>query len=178
LALYTTSKAFSSFNDLTWIDFFKELGYTTPIRQALAGALLDSVYKDTEDKVREIASYAELGLVIDKSTDISLNRLANYSFLLLDRSSFYWKTVNVKEQTQNAANIAADAIQVAKEITNGELWRLILVATNTCLTNQNVWTRLSNTPKTKHVLIVPCDSHGLQLLIKDLLTSIPSINAV
>src|ERR1700737_892710 len=44
LALYTTSKAFSSFDDPTWTDFFKELGYTTLTRQALAGPLLDSVY--------------------------------------------------------------------------------------------------------------------------------------
>jgi len=178
LALYTTGKAFSSFDDLTWTDFFKELGYTTPTRQALAGPLLNSVYEDIKDKVKEVARSAELGLVTDESTDISLNRLANYSFLLPDGSSFYWKTVDVKEQTQSATNIAVDIIQVGKEITNGKLGRLISLATDTCSTNQNVWTQLSNTPEMKHVIMVPCDSHGLQLLIKDLLTSIPSINAI
>jgi hypothetical protein len=57
------------------------------------------VYTDTKDKVKEVIKEAELGLVTDELTDVSLNRLANYSFLLLDGSSFYWKTVDVKEQT-------------------------------------------------------------------------------
>jgi hypothetical protein len=51
--------------------------------------LLDSVYKNTKDEVEEIIRDSELGLVTDESTDVSLNRLANYSFLLLDGSSFY-----------------------------------------------------------------------------------------
>lgn len=55
---------------------------------------------------------------------------------------------------------------------------MISFATNTCPTNQNVWTRLANNPKTKHVIIVPCDSHSIQLLIKDLLLLVPSINLV
>jgi hypothetical protein len=71
-----------------------------------------------------------------------------------------------------------EAIAVAKEITNRDLLKWISFATDTCSTNQNSWTRLLNIPETKHVILVPCDSHGLQLLIKDLLTSVPSINAV
>jgi hypothetical protein len=177
LALYTTGKSFSTFDDPTWTDFFKELGYTPPTRQALVGSLLNSVYKDTKDEVEEVVKGAELGLVTDESTDVSLNRLANYLFLLPDGTSFYWRIVDIKERTQNAANIAEEAIQVGKELTRGELWRITSFATDTCLTNQNVWTQLSNTPEMKHVIIVPCDSHGLQLLIKDLLNSVPSINA-
>jgi hypothetical protein len=49
LALYTTRKAFLSFNNPTWVNFFAELGYVTPTRQALAKPLLDLVYKDTKD---------------------------------------------------------------------------------------------------------------------------------
>jgi hypothetical protein len=59
LALYTTRKAFSSFDDPTWVDFFAELGYVTPTRQALAKPLLDSVYKDTKDQVKEIVKDSE-----------------------------------------------------------------------------------------------------------------------
>ena len=77
LALYATGKAFSSFSDPTWAGFFAELGYVIPTRQALAKPLLDSAYNDTKDKVEEITRDSELGLVTDKSTDVSLNRLAN-----------------------------------------------------------------------------------------------------
>ena len=78
---------------------------------------MDLVYKDTKDEVEEIIRDSELGLVTYESTDVSLNRLTNYSFLLLDRSSFYWKTVDIQEQTQSAAQIAEDSIEVGKEIT-------------------------------------------------------------
>jgi hypothetical protein len=69
-------------------------------------------------------------------------------------------------------------VKVGKELTKGQLWRIISLATDTCPTNQNVWIHLSNHPKMKHVITVPCDSHSLQLLIKDLLTLVPSINAI
>jgi len=55
LALYTTRKSFATFNDPTWVDFFKELGYVTPNRHALAGPLLKSVYDDIRVDVEEIA---------------------------------------------------------------------------------------------------------------------------
>jgi len=137
LALYTTGKSFTTFDDPTWVDFFKELSYVTPNRHALSGPLLESVYNDTKADVEEIAKDQELGLVTDESTDVSLNRLANYSFLTLDGSSFYWKTKDSKEETQNAAHIVEDAIAVAKEITNRDLSKWISFATDTCSTNQN-----------------------------------------
>jgi hypothetical protein len=34
---------------------------------------------------------------------------------------------------------------------------------------RNTWTRLEKQDLLSHVLFIPCDSHGLQLLIKDLL---------
>jgi hypothetical protein len=81
--------------DHAWIDFFVEFGYKPPIYHTLVGPLLNHVYTKIKDEVEEVAEGGSLGLVIDESTDVSLNRLANYSFLTLDRSSFYWKTVDV-----------------------------------------------------------------------------------
>jgi hypothetical protein len=138
LALYTTSKSFSTFEDPTWTDFFKKLGYVPPTRQSLAKPLLNSVYKETKEKVKEVARGSDIGLVTDELTDVSLNRLANYSIVLLDGTSFYWKTVDVHKQTQDAVHIAEGAIQVGKEVTSSQLKRIISFATNTCPTNQNV----------------------------------------
>ena len=87
--MFQLNNTLYTFNDSTWADFFKELGYTPPRRQALADTRLDSVYKETKAKVEEVAKDAELGLFTDESTDVSLNRLANYSFLLLDKTLFY-----------------------------------------------------------------------------------------
>jgi hypothetical protein len=64
---------------------------------------------------------------------------------------------------------------MGKEITQGQLWKMVSFATDTCPTNQNVWIRFANNPKTKHIITVPCDSHSIQLLIKDLLLYVPAI---
>jgi hypothetical protein len=37
----------------------------------------------------------------------------------------------------------------------------------TCATMRSTWTGLESSEGLSHVLLIPCDSHGLQLLIKD-----------
>jgi hypothetical protein len=68
----------------TCVDFFAKLRYVIPTQQALGKPLLNSVYSNTKDQVEEITRDLELGLVTNKLTDFSLNRLPNYFFLLLD----------------------------------------------------------------------------------------------
>jgi hypothetical protein len=90
LAIYTTGRPFSAFQDEAWLDFFKEFNYTPPTRAALARTLLNFTYDKYKDEVIEIIkASSSLGLVTDESGDVSLNRLANYSVLTPDRQSFY-----------------------------------------------------------------------------------------
>ena len=39
------------------------------------------------------------------------------------------------------------------------------------------WKNIEQDPRSKHVITVPCDSHGLQLLIKDIL-QLPNIKKI
>jgi hypothetical protein len=52
-----------------------------------------------------------------------------------------------------------------------DLKRMSSLSTDTCATMQKTWTGLEKHPLLKHLFFVPCDSHGLQLLIKDILES-------
>ena len=52
-------------------------------------------------------------------------------------------------------------------------WRVNSLVTDTCSTVCAVWKVLQDGPDTQHLLFVPCDSHGLQLLIKDILEKFP-----
>jgi len=58
---------------------------------------------------------------------------------------------------------------MAKEITDSNISRVGLVTTDTCSTNEALWEILETDLKTKHIMSIPCDSHGLQLLIKYIL---------
>ena len=55
------------------------------------------------------------------------------------------------------------------KLCNGRFDRINSIATDTCSTMLKVWEILEQFDEFKHCLFIPCDSHGLQLLIKDLL---------
>jgi hypothetical protein len=64
------------------------------------------------------------------------------------------------------------------ESVKGDFRRINAVATDTCSAMRLVWRLLGADPRTSHVFSVPCDSHGLQLLIQDLLSKIPPLKEV
>jgi hypothetical protein len=59
------------------------------------------------------------------------------------------------------------------ELTNNNLLRVNSIATDTCPTMSAVWEITRKDPSLKHVLFVPCDAHGLQLVVKDMLDDVP-----
>jgi hypothetical protein len=68
-----------------------------------------------------------------------------------------------------AEELGDHLLQTAKEITSNQLSKIVSITTDTCSTMDALKKRLENTPGLEHTLMVPCDSHGLQLLIKDIL---------
>lgn len=57
------------------------------------------------------------------------------------------------------------------ELTGGDLGKIQSVTTDICSLKRATWDRLSQDPRLNHTFYVPCDFHGLQLLIKDLLSA-------
>jgi hypothetical protein len=55
------------------------------------------------------------------------------------------------------------------EWTNNQLWRVNCLATDTCSTIKAMWTEMVKYADMEHVFFVPCDSHGLQLLLRDII---------
>src|SRR5579859_7209587 len=54
-------------------------------------------------------------------------------------------------------------------LSNGDLSRINSLTTDTCTLMFAMWLELQRFPDLKYCLFIPCDSHGIQLLIKDLL---------
>ena len=55
-------------------------------------------------------------------------------------------------------------------LSNSDLNRINSISTDTCPTMFAMHDILRESPELRHVFFIPCDSHGLQLLCKDLLT--------
>lgn len=73
-----------------------------------------------------------------------------------------------------AENLANWALGQIEQIVGSDWRRVISYISDTCSTMRSVWRILEMDPRMSHVLFVPCDSHGLQLLIKDFLNIEPS----
>jgi hypothetical protein len=169
------------FNTLEWRAFFIALGYETPHRKTLARSILDACYKDIKAQVTTVInSSANLGIVADESTNISGTRIKNVS-VIYKGASYFWSNQSLKDKNTTAANGIKSVKDKALEITNGNLKRLSALSTNTCPTQQAVWNLLLKDQELAHVFRIGCDSHGQQLVIKDIIdpgkedgTKIPS----
>jgi hypothetical protein len=90
-----------------------------------------------------------------------------------------YRTEDKKEDTQQTAeNVVEWAIRTMGESVNDEYGGINAVATDTCNDMRAVWRIVGNDPRTLQVFCVPCDSHGLQILIQDILCKIEPVRRV
>jgi hypothetical protein len=171
MCLYQTGRPLSMFEDNCWIEFFKKnFGYTPPSTEALSNPLLEDVYSNVKAQVKsKIQSSPYLGIITDESTNINTNRIINTSVVTSSGDSYYWSNIEAKEGTLGAKELADHTIKQAREIMDNDFSRWASTSTDTCTTMLAFADRFEQNPETKHVIAVPCDSHGLQLLIQDIL---------
>lgn len=68
----------------------------------------------------------------------------------------------------DAQKSAAWILEKIDLFTFRNLKKINSIAINTCNLQRAVWDILSHNPTFQHIFFISCDSHGLQLLIKDL----------
>jgi Protein of unknown function (DUF 659) len=177
--IYKSGRQFNLFEDDCWVKFFKDnFGYTPPSRKDLAGPLLIQAHKNIEEKVKLVlSSSSSLCIVTDESTDIANHRIINTSIVTDSGVSIYHSNKEAEDGKMGAEELAAHTIEEAKDITSGDLSKWTAVTSDTCATMRAFGEVLAKTPKTAHVIPVLCDSHGLQLIIKDLL-QLPTIKKI
>lgn len=109
----------------------------------------------------------------------------NVSTQPLNQPAFYWTTINTGSIEMTAANHLPILKPILQEITTGlpipqtdgrpslpgqpNLKRSNSFSSDTCNTNRSLHGMISNDPDLNHCFTILCDSHGLQLLIKDIL---------
>jgi len=107
--------------------------------------------------------------VTDKSTNISNHRIINTSVITNNSNCFYISNVEAEARKLGAEEITEQAIKTVIRITHRDLSKWASWTTDTCAAMQASWKRLNTILSTIQVFTAPCDSHGLQLVIKDLL---------
>jgi hypothetical protein len=118
-----------------------------------------------------------LCIVIDESTNIANHRIINTSIVIDSRVSIYHLNKEVEEGKIGAKELTAHIVEEAKDIICRDLSKWTAVTSDTCATMRAFGGVLAKIPEAAHVIPVLCDSHGLQLIIKDLL-QLPSIKKI
>jgi len=88
---------------------------------------------------------------------------------LVNGISYYWNSIAIGALKAGADWTVANIINNAKDITNGAFNRWTSFSSDTCSTQRKIWALLHTKEEAAHVLSVPCNSHGIQLIFKDLL---------
>ena len=141
--------------------------YRPPNQFLISGDLLDQQYTEVKGKVDTLLRGQDsLNFVLDESTNISSHRIINLSVVIPRYRSIFLANESVGKEDLTASFFTNWFIQRASEY---NLSRISSLTTDTCAIMRNTWTGLEKLDSLLHTLFIPCDSHGLQLLIKDLL---------
>lgn len=155
-----------------WSEFMRSFdgGWQPPTRERLGGSLLDEEYERVSDEVNNfLRGEIRLNLTADESTAGNSDRVANIAVNTTAGGSFHLHTMNLQDRNATAEEVAQMVIERAKQVTGDDLLRWNSICTDTCSTMRSMHNLLERNASTKHVFSVLCDSHGLQLLVKDIL---------
>jgi hypothetical protein len=150
--------------------------YKPPTRQRIAGDLLDRVYCDIQADTNTFLSHDILNIVTDESSNINHSRICNIS-IQTSVGTLHYVSEDVKSTRLNATGYALWLSQHLLRITNNDISRINSIATDTCDTMLAMGKQLQLSDQFRHVFFIPCDSHSIQLLVKDILT-IPRLKSI
>jgi hypothetical protein len=144
--------------------------YTPPSARLLGGRLLEEMYNTKKEEVcQRISAARYLNFTTDESESIRGDRIANLSLNLVQGGTFHLSSLNTGSKTHTSENLAAIALDELQKWTENRMNCINSINTDTCNTMRRMHEILQEQPELKHVFFTLCDSHGLQLLIKDIL---------
>lgn len=144
--------------------------YKPPNRKAVGGPLLLTSYDSLQLQVlATVANLEYINVISDESSNINRSRIFN-TCLHTPQGALHWISQDIGAKRLTAENSATMLHQLMGEISNGKYSRINSLSTDTCDTMLKTHWNLQQYPELKHVFFIPCDSHGLQLLVKDVLS--------
>lgn len=136
--------------------------------KTFAAKLLDKEYEAMKKLVLStLLASGHINFVTDGSSDINHNQIKNLS-ALTQIGALQLVSGDIPGMVHNANVLAGWTYNQFLDWTGGNLAKVNSLATDTEEKMQKMWKALASMPGLSHVFFVPCDSHGLQLLMKDI----------
>ena len=171
LYIYRQNLPFTHFEDEDLRAIFRRLQpkYEPPRSHRLRHGLLDEVYTKTKKEVDEIIDKEDaLGITFDETTNVRNQRVTNVA-VITGSGAFYYHNLILPPVSVTAAFLTDLIVESIDKITKGHRERMNSVTTDTCSVMGSLWTLLPQKKGLERVMMNPCDAHGIQLLISDIL---------
>jgi Protein of unknown function (DUF 659) len=117
----------------------------------------------------EIDKEDQLNVCFNGSSNINYQRICNIS-VTTKKGAFYYHNTALGLNTAGAVYTADKVIKALNIVTRNRLSRINSISADTCNIILSSFNQISSRPGLKHCFFIPCDPHGLQLLIKDILS--------
>ena len=145
-----------------------------PSSRSLSDSRLIEQYNATRNTVMKLFQQEEMiGFCADESNNIKRERIANICVTSRSHGAFYLKSINIKTASIDAPFLtkwlATEMRAFIEELGGKSLKNISLFSSDTYNTMLAVGRILKTEPDFSHLIIVPCESYSLQLLIKDLI---------
>ncbi len=163
---YLTGTSFQRIEEPHLLNAFKicHPDVVLPNRRKLGGALLNKAFESVQSKVLEYFSSPNMcvSIITDSWSNISNDSVVNY--MAVGQKTFFLEAVYTGQQSHNAEWIASDISRVIENLP----CRVAGATTDNASTNKAAWTILSK--KYPLMFFQGCVSHGLHLLVKDIIS--------
>ncbi|KAJ6041452.1 uncharacterized protein N7446_010660 [Penicillium canescens] len=147
--------------------------YQIPSRHRIADDLLDEAYHGLQQEVlKELRRTQFLNVTVDETTNIRSQRVIVMTITTPTKSWFIHLN-DMEDKTLDAPAISSWILNrlqgILLQLDKVVDWnRINSISTDTCHVMKSVWEKLEATPELRHCFMIPCDSHGLQLIMKDI----------
>jgi Protein of unknown function (DUF 659) len=175
LAVYECNIPFTIFEKPAMLKLHYHLNpaYRPPTARQLASTLLNEAYDTVKKEVDAVIDEnSALGITFDETSNVNSDRILNIT-ISTRRGIFYYLNVVLPTETASSQLITEIVYKALISVSRNRIDRINAVSTDTCKTIRSIWRILQRQPGLEYCFMIPCDSHGLQLLIMDILKSSP-----
>ena len=128
------------------------------------------MWSEHREEVKKHIDQAQLiNLIVNSSDDTAGNRIVNISIQIPCLPAFYWETINTGTESHSAEGHVSLLKPIIKDIVSLNTLKINVIITDINFTMRKFHCEMAKRLSFSHVFYTLCDSHGFQLLIKDIL---------
>lgn len=175
IAIFAGGLPFSTFNKWVKPDMWQFIhglntAYKIPERHRIANKLLLQCYSQVNTEVKELLGDIQFfNFVCNKSNNKAHHCITNLSVNTPQQGAFFLQNFHTKDKNQTAAFLASLIISEIIDACNNDLDCFNSMATDTCAVMRAMHFLMGQDLRFAHIFFVLCNSHRIQLLIKQIL---------